>query len=120
MQACEDVDTCVEATEDGWVWPKGSILAPERARSIWLSAGCNQPPAHLQEFGYRYSPSGLHGQESACIEGDPGSIPGSERSPEDGNDSPLQYYCLENSMDRGAWGLAGYSPWGHKESDTTE
>ena len=34
------------------------------------------------------------------------------------NGNPLQYYCLENSMDRGAWW--GYSPWGHKESDTTE
>ena len=31
---------------------------------------------------------------------------------------PLQYSCLENSVERGAW--AGYSPWGHKESDTTE
>ena len=35
--------------------------------------------------------------------GDAGSIPGSERSPRGGNDNPLQYYCLENPMDRGAW-----------------
>ena len=35
--------------------------------------------------------------------GDVGSIPGSERSPEVGNGNPLQYSCLENSMDRGAW-----------------
>ena len=35
--------------------------------------------------------------------GDPGSIPGSGRSPGEGNDNPLQYYCLENPMDRGAW-----------------
>ena len=34
---------------------------------------------------------------------DTGSIPGSGRSPGEGNDSPLQYSCLENSMDRGAW-----------------
>ena len=33
--------------------------------------------------------------------------------------NPLQYSCLENPMDRGAW-WAIYSPWGHKESDTTE
>ena len=33
--------------------------------------------------------------------------------------TPLQYSCLENSMDRGAW-LATYSPWGRKEADTTE
>ena len=35
--------------------------------------------------------------------GDVGSIPGSRRSPEEGNGNPLQYSCLENSMDRGAW-----------------
>ena len=33
----------------------------------------------------------------------PGSIPGFGRSPEEGDDNPLQYACLENSMDRGAW-----------------
>ena len=47
-----------------------------------------------------------------------GSLPGPGRSPGVGNGSPLQYSCLENSMDRGS--LADYSPWGHKESDTTE
>ena len=36
-------------------------------------------------------------------EGDPGLIPGSGRSPREGNGNPLQYSCLENSMDRGAW-----------------
>ena len=36
-------------------------------------------------------------------EGDPGSIPGSERHPGEGNGNPLQYYCLENPMDEGAW-----------------
>jgi len=35
--------------------------------------------------------------------GDPGLIPGSGRSPGEGNDNPLQYSCLENSMDRGGW-----------------
>ena len=35
--------------------------------------------------------------------GDPGSIPGSGRSPGEGNDNPLQIFCLENPMDRGAW-----------------
>ena len=34
---------------------------------------------------------------------DPGSIPGSGRAPGEGNSNPLQYSCLENSMDRGAW-----------------
>ena len=42
------------------------------------------------------------GKESAWNAGDPGSIPGSGRSPGKGNSSPLQYSYLENSMDRGA------------------
>ena len=49
--------------------------------------------------------------------GDVGSISGSGRSLGERNGNPLQYSCLRNPMDRGAW-LA--SPWGHKESDTTE
>ena len=43
------------------------------------------------------------GKESACNAGGLGSIPGLERSPGEGNVYPLQYSCLENSMDRGAW-----------------
>ena len=43
------------------------------------------------------------GKESACNEGDPGLIPGSGRSLGVENDYPLQYTCLENFMDRGAW-----------------
>ena len=42
-------------------------------------------------------------KESACNVGDPGSIPGSGRFPGEGNGNPLQYSCLENTMDRGAW-----------------
>ena len=48
-------------------------------------------------------PGGSEGKASACNVGDPGSIPGSRRSPEEGNGNPLQYSCLENSMDGGAW-----------------
>ena len=48
-------------------------------------------------------PGDSNGKESACSVGDPGSIPGSGRSPGEGNGYPLQYFCLENSMDRGAW-----------------
>ena len=46
---------------------------------------------------------GSDGKESACNAGDPGSIPGSGRSPGEGNGYPLQYSCLEIPMDRGAW-----------------
>ena len=42
-------------------------------------------------------------KESACNAGDPGLIPGQGRSPGEGNGKPVQYSCLENSMDRGAW-----------------
>ena len=42
-------------------------------------------------------------KESACNTGDPGSIPGSGNSRGEGNNNPLQYSCLENSMHRGAW-----------------
>ena len=48
-------------------------------------------------------PSGSDSRESACNAGDLGLIPGSERSPGEGNGNPLQYSCLENSMGRGAW-----------------
>ena len=47
-------------------------------------------------------PGGLDGKASTYNEGDLGSIPGSGRSPEEGNGNPLQYSCLENPMDRGA------------------
>ena len=44
-----------------------------------------------------------YGKASACNAGDLGSIPGSGRSPGEGNGNPLQYSCLENPMDGGAW-----------------
>ena len=47
-------------------------------------------------------------------------IPGSGRSLGGGNGNPLQYSCLENPMDTGAWSLVGYSPQDHKKSDMTE
>ena len=53
-------------------------------------------------FPHKGFPGGSDGKASACNEGDPGSIPGSGRSPGEGNGNPLQYSCLENSMDRGA------------------
>ena len=46
---------------------------------------------------------GSDGKESPCSAGDPGSIPGWGRSPGEGRGNPLQYPCLENPMDGGAW-----------------
>ena len=48
-------------------------------------------------------PATLVGKESAYNSGDLGSIPGLGRSPGEGNGNPLQYSCLENPIDRGAW-----------------
>ena len=58
-------------------------------------------------------PPGSEGKESACNVGDLDSIPGSGRSPRDGDSYPLQYSCLENS--HGQRSLAEHSPWGFKE-----
>ena len=48
-------------------------------------------------------PGGSDGEESACNAGDLASISGLGRSPGEGHGNPLQYSCLENLMDRGAW-----------------
>ena len=56
--------------------------------------------------GTLWLPGWLSSKESSCNAGDAGgtgSIPGSGRSPGGRNDNPLQYSCLENPMDRGAW-----------------
>ena len=50
-----------------------------------------------------FFPGGSEGKASACNVGDPGFIPGSGRSPGEGNGNPLQYSCLENPMDGEAW-----------------
>ena len=63
-------------------------------------------------------PGGSDSKESACRVGDLGSIPGLGRSPGGGHDNPLQYSCLENP--HGLRSLAGYSPWGGRESDTAK
>ena len=48
-------------------------------------------------------PGGSEVNASACNVGDPGSVPGSGKSPGEGNGTPLHYSCLENPMDREAW-----------------
>ena len=53
-----------------------------------------------EEFDF---PGGSDSKASVYDAGDPGSIPGSRRSPGEGNGYLLQYYCLENPMDGGAW-----------------
>ena len=63
-------------------------------------------------------PGGSDSKEYACSAGDPGSNPGSGRSPGEENDNPFQYCCLENSIDRGSlWATVHGAG---KESDMTE
>jgi len=78
---------------------------------------CRKPQfdSWVGKYPLQYSwdfPCGSVGKESTCNVGDLGSIPGLGRSPGEGKGYPLQYSGLENSMD--------YSPWGRKESDTSE
>ena len=56
-----------------------------------------------EELDELHYPGGSDGKASVYNVGDPGSIPGLGRSPGEGNGNPLQDYCLENPMDRGAW-----------------
>ena len=57
---------------------------------------------------YKDFPGGSDGKGFVYNVGDPGSIPGLGRSPGEGFGNPLQYSCLENPMDRGAWWAAVY------------
>ena len=73
-------------TSRGDLWPRGRL-----AQWIFIN---------MTNLGF---PVGSHSKESACNAGDMGLIPGSGRSPGEGNDCPLEYCCLDNSKDRGAW-----------------
>ena len=88
----------------------------------WLSVGLNLIyftkiyPMLVKINKVRGFPGGLGGKESACNAGDPGLIPELGRSSGEGNGNPLQYSCLKNPMDRGAWQSAAH---GIAESNMT-
>ena len=85
----------------------------------WFHLKKSEDPATLDPNSYisfGYFPWWLRGKESVSAE-DVGSISGSGTSPGEGNGNPLQYSCLENPMDRGAWWITVRR--GAKESDTT-
>ena len=67
-------------------------------QGIFMTQGLN--PHLMCLLGF---PGGSDSKASACNVGDPGSIPGSRRSPGEGNGNPLYYCCLENPMDRETW-----------------
>ena len=85
----------------------GFTFHPWESRILWL------PLQSVRWLNFRggylrnvWLPWWLSGKESACDAGDSGSIPGLERSPREGKGNPLQYSCLGNPMDRGAWWAA--------------
>ena len=80
-----------------------------------VSTGLGPQNSVLPNWGF---PCGSDSKESACNAGDPGSIPGSGRSPGEGNSNPLQYSCLENPIDREAWWATVHGV--TKEPDVTE
>ena len=83
--------------------------SPGIKRNQWHNAVAGSPLGERPRWTWgRVSakdgfPGALDSKESACNTGDPGLMPGSGRSPGEGNGYPLQYSCLENPMDRGAW-----------------
>ena len=89
----------------------------DRKRTSWDGRSISHVMCKVFPLPVRNShglPRWLSGKEFAWQAGDSGSIPGLERSPREGNGNPLQYSCLGNPMDGGAW-LATVK----KESDTT-
>ena len=76
-----------------------------RFHGLWptrLSCPWNSPGKDIG-LGSHFPLGGSDGEESACNAGNPGSIPGSGRSPGEGNGNPLQHSCLEDPMGRGVW-----------------
>ena len=92
LSACRFPHLC-STGQIGMTWHKQDLTPGVWQDLLW---GCEH--AYLQGF-----PGGSDSKESACSAGDLGLIPGSGRSPGEGNGNPLQYSCLENSMDTGAW-----------------
>ena len=92
-----------------WCFPDSSI-GKEQCKRPWFNSLIGKVRWRRDRLP---TPYGSAGKEFIFNEGDLGLIPGLGRSPGEGKGYPLQYSGLENSMDL-------YSPWGHKESDTTE
>ena len=82
----------------GQAWKAGCLQQKWQEEGRWCLCNLKVILCSIHSF-----PGGSDGKESACNAGDLGLIPGSGRSPGEGNGNPLQYSCLENLIDRGAW-----------------
>ena len=112
--------------------PGSSVHGILQARTLeWVampSSRESSQPRHWTDVSYLsllhwkvgswVPPCSSDGKESACNVGGLGLLPGSGRSPGEGNGNPLKYSCLENSKDKEPGG--GYIPRDHRESDMTE
>ena len=105
----------------GWEDPLENGMATHSSILAWRSPSTEEPDglqfwghkaldmteqlntAHIYIYVSEGFPGGSEVKASASNERDPSSIPGLGRSPGEGNGNPLQYSCLENPMDRGAW-----------------
>ena len=102
------VGTQASVAADGGLWSLGSVVAlhglscPTACEIFWTRDQTSVPCIGRQILNQWVS-VGSDSKESACNAGDQGSIPGSGRPPGEGNGSPLQCFCLENPMNRGAW-----------------
>ena len=88
------------------MWKQLQILpswAPKRLQTVTAAMELKEACIPLLPDQCLDFPGGLDGKESTCNAGDPGSVPGLGRFPGGENCYPLQYSCLENSLDRGAW-----------------
>ena len=94
-----------ESHGEAW-WAAVHGVAQSRTWLKWLSSSSSS--------SHWVFPGGSARKESACNEGDLGSIPGSERSPGEGNGYPLPVFMPKEF--HGQRSLVGYSPWGHKQT----
>ena len=92
------------SSRSGWAVLSREWSQAEGQGHAWYLFGTIGYTSNLKGLlDYLDLPCSSDGKESACNAGDPGSMPGWGRSPGEGNGNPLQYSCLENPMDRGAW-----------------
>ena len=98
----------MDSTNNSSCWRRGQNKKKrENSVNIYCECICTEYRKYVISFiqciASKGFPSGSDCKASVCNAGDPGLIPGLGRSPGEGNGSPLQYSCLENAMDRGAW-----------------